>query len=52
MGAPHLGDLAELIETEARNGEVPDVAAFGEFVATANEVSESLTRMLPFEAAS
>jgi PAS domain S-box-containing protein len=52
MGAPRVGDLAEVIETNARNGEVPDVAAFGEFVAAANEVSESLTRMLPFEAAS
>jgi PAS domain S-box-containing protein len=52
MGAPHLGDLAEVIETSARNGEVPDAAAFGEFVAAANEVSEALTRILPFEAAS
>jgi PAS domain S-box-containing protein len=52
MGAPHLGDLAEVMETEAREGAVPDVDAFAAFVAESRRVTESLSRLLPLEAAS
>jgi HPt (histidine-containing phosphotransfer) domain-containing protein len=49
LGAEMLGDLAEHIETLARNEAAPDANLLDHFMKENRRVRREMTRMLPFE---